>query len=413
MSYRMAGHRMGRILALEPDPERARTLKRLVRQHVPADLIVVTSKDAAIAAISQQVPDVMLAPALLSPNDDAELSSHLRQLYDAPNLQVLTTPPLAEPAEAPSPPKGIFALFRRRPARHRPVWDSSAVGAQIADYLAQARTFQAERQFYAAPHDTLCSTAEATSGWQMGGSILRDEGDKNFVVCPARIHESQTLGSRLADERRRDPRRMLKQVPWLSTVRLPWGLEVGLLNISSSGILVETTSKLMPGSATEFQLCGPDTSLVVPARFVRSHVATVDVRCVKYHIAATFAKQLDLSGPLSGRAGASSAPKALADLFAQVLGELDRDPQPAALRTKFEEGLRKLVPARDIQIRDVPAGPEEGTESIYFTVPSAIGSPAILQATFEPDCNLAESEFRVLRSAAALAAVVLEFDRTS
>jgi len=353
----------------------------------------------------------MLAPVLLSPNDYTELSLHLKQLHNAPDLQVLTIPPLAEPSPAPPPPKGIFALFRRRPARRRPLWDSSAVGAQIADYLQQARTLQAERQLHETQHDTLCSTVESTSGSHTGGSTPRDEGEKNFVVGP-RLQESQALVSRFADERRRDPRRMRQQVPWLSTVRLSWGLEVELLNISSSGILVETTSKFMPGSETEFQLCGRDSSLVVPARFVRSRVATVDVRSVKYQIAAVFAKELDLSGPRPGRVGASSAPRALADLFAQVLEELDRAPQPAALRTKFEEGLRKLVPARDIQIRDVPAEPEKGTESIYFTVPSG-GSRAILQATFEADYNLAELEFRVLRSAAALAAVVLEFDRTS
>jgi hypothetical protein len=177
-------------------------------------------------------------------------------------------------------------------------------------------------------------------------------------------------------------------------------------------MLVETTSKLMPGSATEFQLCGPDTSLVVPAHLVRSRVATVDARSVKYHTAVAFARQLDLSGRRLGRPGASATPKALADLLAHVLDDLGSGPEPVALRTKFEQGLRTLVPVRDIQIRDVPAGPQDGTESIYFTVPSGIGSRAILQATFEPDYNLAESEFRLLRAAAALAAVVLEFDRT-
>jgi CheY-like chemotaxis protein len=402
---------MSRILAIEPDPERGRTLKRLVHERVRADFVVVRSKDAAIAAIAQQVPDLMLAPVLLSPRDEAELTSYLRRLHDAPHLQVLTIPPLAEAPETPTRSKGVFAFFRRRRPQLRPVWDSSVVGAQIVDYLEQARTLQAERQFYGLEHNTLSPPVEAISELQTPTGNSRDEGNGDLLGA-ARILEPQALGGKLTDERRRDHRRMREEVPWLSTVKLPWGVEVCLLNISNSGMLVETTSKLMPGSATEFQLSGPDTSLVVPARYVRSRVAGVDVRCVKYHIAVAFATQLDLSGLRPGRPGASSTPKALADLLAQVLDDLGSGPEPVALRTKFEQGLRKLVPARDIQIRDVPAGPRDGTESIYFTVPSGLGSRVILQATFEPDYNLAESEFRLLRAAAVLAAVVLEFDRT-
>ena len=68
-----------------------------------------------------------------------------------------------------------------------------------------------------------------------------------------------------------------------------------LLNISSTGMLVETGSKLEPGSVTKLHLCGPDTHLVVPARFVRSEVAAVNREGVKYHAAAMFQKPLDLS----------------------------------------------------------------------------------------------------------------------
>ncbi len=98
-------------------------------------------------------------------------------------------------------------------------------------------------------------------------------------------------------------------------------------------------------------------------------------------------------------------------LLTKVLGEFDHGRDRAALRTKFSEGLRRLVPAREIQISNVPAGPREGTESIYFSVPATGGSSAVLQATFEPDYALSDVEFRFLQSAAALAAVVLELER--
>jgi hypothetical protein len=83
-------------------------------------------------------------------------------------------------------------------------------------------------------------------------------------------------------------------VPWLSSIKLPWGLEVRLLNLSSTGMLIETGSKFTPGSDTHLRLCGPETDLVISACFVRSDVAAVDRRGVTYHAAVSFKKQLDL-----------------------------------------------------------------------------------------------------------------------
>jgi hypothetical protein len=211
------------------------------------------------------------------------------------------------------------------------------------------------------------------------------------------------------DQRERDPRRTRGEVPWLSTVTLPWGLEVDLLNISRTGMLVETSSRFVPGTATEFQLSGPDTNLAVSARFVRSEVAAVGPLGVKYHAAATFAKELPLAGQLES--GVDSAPRAVAELLAEVLGDIGADDDPAALRTKFSRRLRRLIPAQEIQITNSPAGPPEGTESIYFSVPTSRGASAVLQATFEPDYDLSEVEFRLLQTAATLASVVLDLER--
>jgi hypothetical protein len=214
---------------------------------------------------------------------------------------------------------------------------------------------------------------------------------------------------RLPDDRcDREHRRTPEEVPWLSSVKLSWGLEVSLLNISSTGMLVETTSKFAPGSVTEFELSGPDSSLVVPARFVRSEVAAADPLCVKYHAAVVFAKKVNFP-ELVGLAGGSS-PKALADLLTYVVTD-HRGAQPASLRARFEQGLLKLVSARQIRITDVPTRPPVGTESMCFAVPSPAGSSSILQVTFDPDYELGQLEFRFLRAAAALAGVILEMER--
>jgi hypothetical protein len=222
------------------------------------------------------------------------------------------------------------------------------------------------------------------------------------VLAPYRRHPE--------DQWPREHRLTPLEVPLLSAVKLSWGPEVSLLNISSTGMLVETTARFTPGSVMEFQLCGPTSNLVIPARFVRTEVAGVDARSVKYRAAAAFTKGLPLTPFL--RPDPTSTPKALAELLTHVLADIKRGVRSPALRAKFEQGLRRLVSARDIQIRDVVVTPVEGSESIYFTVPTAFGgSQTVLQATFEPGHELTKTEFGMLRSAATLAAVILEFER--
>src|SRR5262245_1746248 len=129
--------------------------------------------------------------------------------------------------------------------------------------------------------------------------------------------------------RDRDRRRTRQEVPWLSAVKLSWGLEVNLLNISASGMLVETNAKLTPGTDTEFELSAPNNTLVIPARFVRTEVATVDRLGVKYHTAAVFMKELAF--PEIQDAPAPSVTGALTDLLAYALGDLEISGSSAAL----------------------------------------------------------------------------------
>ncbi len=211
------------------------------------------------------------------------------------------------------------------------------------------------------------------------------------------------------DQRLRDHRRHASEVPWLTTIKLPWGPEVALLNISRTGMLIETTFKFTSGTVIEFQLCGSDVNLVVRAKVVRCEIASVDSRSVRYHAAAVFSEELRLNSFL-GREKVSSPPKALADLLTHVASDLERSGY-AGLRTRFEQGLKRIVGARDVQLRDGVMPLSDTDESIYFKVPSTIGNKAILQITFAPGHELLEMEFRLLQSAATLAALVLEFEK--
>ena len=81
-----------RILVLEPDFERGGRLKQLIGERVDAEVVVVRSARAAIAAMSSQVPDVILTSVLLPPPDDAQLRAHLEQLDTASDPPVLMLP---------------------------------------------------------------------------------------------------------------------------------------------------------------------------------------------------------------------------------------------------------------------------------------------------------------------------------
>jgi CheY-like chemotaxis protein len=400
-----------RILALEPDFERGERLKQLICERVDAEVVVVPSADAAIAAMSSQVPDVILTSMLLPPRDDAKLLAHLEQMDTFSDLPVLMAPLVSDPGQVPSASlSGRFSFFgrrffARRAAPPRPMDDTSAIVARIEEVLEQSRRARS-RCLARLSEDSMNHTSSHTPIADPTGI----GGPDQTSITPASVPLALQPG---AAPRQRAHRWASADLPWLSSVQTPWGLEMRVLNISGSGMLVESFSKLAPGSSTQFSLYGPETAVVMPARVVRSEVAAVDFRGVRYHTAAMFDRGLDhlfREGP-ELPTGLWATPQALADLLVRVSVEIGRGREAAAVRATFEQGLRRLVPAREIKIREVPMAPTEGTESIYFTVPDGSPSRSILQATFEPNYEPAADEFTLLKAAAAAAAIVLLYER--
>jgi hypothetical protein len=186
---------------------------------------------------------------------------------------------------------------------------------------------------------------------------------------------------------------------------------VSLVNISSSGVLVETGSKFVPGSASELHLTGPDTNVVMPVTFIRSEVARIDRLGVRYYAAATFDRELDLVQPRQPKRDPRSAsqPQALAELLARILADSTEQADPALAR--FAKGIRELVGARDVQIRTTSISPAGGRETLYFDIPGADRPCGILQVVFERNYDVSDAEFRLLKAAAWLAAALLELER--
>lgn len=87
---------MSLILAIEPNKNQAHQLGALVRAHLKAELVTAPTAAAALAALGDRIPDVVLTPALFGLKDEAALTERLRQLgNDASHVQTLAIPILA------------------------------------------------------------------------------------------------------------------------------------------------------------------------------------------------------------------------------------------------------------------------------------------------------------------------------
>ena len=392
---------MPRILAIEADPRRRRALTALVREHVKADLVVVASVRAAITSIAEHAPDLILAPTLLSPPDEAELLLHMKQLDTAPYIQMLTVPALDMLVDAPAeqtPRRSVFGpVFNRRPLSLGLQYDRGMVAAQIVDGLARARELRIEYAAMLAYNEAAEHTARHV--------VLARSGHEVLDASGALL--DQQLSEHARDERRVALRKGRGDVPWLSGIKLKWGPELQLVNISSTGLLVETGSKFAPGSTTELHLSGPETNLVVPVRFIRSDVARIDGRGVRYHAAAAFARELDLTGPR--RDAPATPPEELAALLGAVFVNAHERPEPAHAR--FAQGLRLLVGARDVQVRTGATESAGGRETLYFDVPGDDRSRTTLQVMFDRNHDITDTQFKMLKAASWLTAAVFELEK--
>jgi hypothetical protein len=127
------------ILAIEPDRRQAAQLSVVVRKRVQAELILVETTERALDAIGNRMPDLVLVPALLSPQDDAALAAALRVIAAAARVQMLTIPVLGTPRPAVSA-GGILSVLRRgkTKAAEPDGCDPAVFAEQIASYLERA-----------------------------------------------------------------------------------------------------------------------------------------------------------------------------------------------------------------------------------------------------------------------------------
>ena len=274
---------MAHILAIEPDPDRTVILQRLVSETLNAEVIVATSADDAISALSERQPDLILTSTLLSSEDDQQLAAHLRSAPALDHLPILTIPPLVDPDVKRD---GVLSrLFRRRPTKQRS-YDVDAVATRIREAIDQSRR-DAERY---------------NDSWRPARALLleqsQDQAMEETVSLLRMLDAELERYCGLTPHQERAPRWERSELPWLESIRLTWGAELHLLNMSSSGILVESGIRMTLGNRTDFQVADCDhRDFVISGRIIRSDVSAVNSLGVKYVTAAVFERPFELIGP--------------------------------------------------------------------------------------------------------------------
>jgi CheY-like chemotaxis protein len=274
---------MAHILAIEPDPDRTVMLRRLIRETLNTEVLVASSADDAISVLSERQPDLILTSSLLPSDEDRQLTAHLRSAPALDHLPVLMISPVAAPDEKRD---GLISrIFRRRRSTEL-AYDVDAVASRIREAIDQSRA----------------DAARFNDSWRPARALLLEQSPelemKDMLPMLRTLDAELERYCGLAPHKERAPRWERCELSWLERIRLAWGAELRLLNMSSSGLLVESGIRMTLGNQTDFLLEDRDNcDFVMPGRVIRSDVFSVNSLGVKYVTAAVFEKPFEAIGP--------------------------------------------------------------------------------------------------------------------
>lgn len=97
-------------------------------------------------------------------------------------------------------------------------------------------------------------------------------------------------------ERRRATRRTPVRDEPLSRMRLRAGRELAVVNVSSSGALIEGATRLLPGTHVEVHIVTAAGRTLVCCRVVRAYVCRVEAALIRYRGAIMFERPIDTTG---------------------------------------------------------------------------------------------------------------------
>jgi hypothetical protein len=134
---REIGTSMSYVLVIEPQQGQTGVLRHVGRE-ARTSLTIVDSIADGLRAIDDEIPQLVLASALMSPRDEHALLSRLRDLPYGMAPQVLVIPALTAP-EVSQPKRERFRIGRRRRTSPPPaVCEPSTFATQMTMYLDDA-----------------------------------------------------------------------------------------------------------------------------------------------------------------------------------------------------------------------------------------------------------------------------------
>ena len=122
--------------------------------------------------------------------------------------------------------------------------------------------------------------------------------------------------------RNRSRRVTPEEIEGFQGVSLNPGGDVDVLNVSNTGILVETQTRTKPGGAIQVHIAMVDADHVLQARIVRSEIKTAG-QGLHYELAIAFDETQHLVGSNDAPAVDSSAPRGDEILVAESSDEAD------------------------------------------------------------------------------------------
>jgi Family of unknown function (DUF6982) len=164
---------------------------------------------------------------------------------------------------------------------------------------------------------------------------LDDKGSESEAgrrAMPAAVanatERARAEAQQMAADRRASARFPGSMLTWLEVARLKFGQQVGIVDLSTGGALIESSLPLKPGTVHSLELAGGSKPVVARFGVLRSRVSAISPDKVVYHSACAFTEPLDL--PELQRQAIVDGASAEAQSPGAILPFVTPDPEPAA-----------------------------------------------------------------------------------
>ena len=227
---------MAYVLAIEPDEQQATLLREALRARSKAKLKTVDSIESATAAIAEQIPQLVLLTSLIQPRQESTLLARLRGLPRESTPQVLLMPRLEKDENAAQASATLRWRFRPTPVV---LWrfTKSVVG-----------------RFKKKP--------------------FRPKGCDPDVFIEQALAYLESAGKPSRHSLQRDRRISIRraQLKWASAAVN--GIDVELVDLSSTGVQIVSPMKLAPSRSVRLQLSSDDGDVMSEAHVVWGGIET-------------------------------------------------------------------------------------------------------------------------------------------